>query len=74
MSNNKSSERSDPKNFFDNEEESFRFIDLMMTTINRYAEKREYLTVNEIVFALETIISNLQDTHGGDDYYLLGSR
>ncbi|MFC2075580.1 hypothetical protein ACFLT7_00720 [candidate division KSB1 bacterium] len=74
MANDKNSASSDPKNFFDNQEESLRFIDLITTTIDQYAEKREYLTVNEIVFALESIIANLEEAYGSDDFYVLGSK
>jgi hypothetical protein len=74
MANDKNSGPSDPKNFFDNQEESIRFIDLITATINQYAEKREYLTVNEIVFALESIIANLEEAYGSDDFYVLGSK
>ena len=74
MAKDQSSAASDPKNFFENREESLRFIDLITTTIDQYAEKREYLTVNEIVFALESIIANLEEVFGGDDFYVLGSK
>ena len=73
MTEKKTPGSGDPLNFFDNEGESIRFINLIMSTINQYAETREYLTVNEIVFGLESIISNLGEAYGGDDYYLLGS-